>query len=105
MIFFFFGHFPKKLIFPGVLIVESIAQSSGLLLFYHKTNNYVKKKICYLTGIYNTRFIRPVYPGDQMIIKIFFKKQLCSIYLFKGIVMVKKNIVCQSTISLAVCDK
>ncbi|VFP83643.1 3-hydroxyacyl-[acyl-carrier-protein] dehydratase FabZ [Buchnera aphidicola (Cinara laricifoliae)] len=99
--FFFFGHFPKKLIFPGVLIIESIAQSGGLLLFHHKQNDCINKKICCLTGIYNTRFIRPVYPGDQMIIKIYFKKQLCGIYLFKGKVTVQETIVCQSTISLS----
>ncbi|VFP78144.1 3-hydroxyacyl-[acyl-carrier-protein] dehydratase FabZ [Buchnera aphidicola (Cinara cuneomaculata)] len=99
--FFFCGHFPKKFIFPGVLIIESIAQSCGILLFYYKKNNCIKKKICCLTGIYNTRFIHPVYPGDQMIIKTCFKKQLGGIYLFKGIVTVKKLIVCQSTLSLS----
>ncbi|VFP84917.1 3-hydroxyacyl-[acyl-carrier-protein] dehydratase FabZ [Buchnera aphidicola (Cinara splendens)] len=99
--FFFFGHFPKKYIFPGVLIVESIAQSSGFLLTYSKKNTTVNSKICGLTGIYDTSFINPVYPGDQMIIKSCFKKKLSGIYIFSGIVMVKKNIVCKSTISLA----
>ncbi|WP_082253723.1 3-hydroxyacyl-ACP dehydratase FabZ family protein [Buchnera aphidicola] len=101
MIFFFFGHFPKKYIFPGVLIVESIAQSSGFLLMYSKKNTAFSNKICGLTGIYKTSFINPVYPGDQMIVESYFKKELSGIYVFSGIVMVKKKIVCRSTISLA----
>ncbi|WP_332835143.1 hypothetical protein [Buchnera aphidicola] len=98
---FFFGHFPKKFIFPGVLIVESIAQSSGILLFHYKNNTKINKKICCLTGIYNTKFIHPVYPGDQMIIEVHFKKKLFGIYFFYGIVCVNKIIVCKSTVSLS----
>ncbi|WP_075433762.1 3-hydroxyacyl-ACP dehydratase FabZ [Buchnera aphidicola] len=99
--FFLRGHFPNNFIFPGVLIVESVAQSSGLLLFYCDDNGYKQGHTFCLAGIKNTKFITPVYPGDQMIIKVFFKKKICNIYLFQGIVVVNRIIACKSTISLS----
>jgi beta-hydroxyacyl-ACP dehydratase FabZ len=63
---FFQGHFPENPVMPGVLILESMAQVAGCLFF-----NSVKepeKKLMYLTGIDKSRFRRPVFPGDQLII-------------------------------------
>ncbi|VFP79166.1 3-hydroxyacyl-ACP dehydratase FabZ [Buchnera aphidicola] len=99
--FFFFGHFPEKFIFPGVLIIESIAQSSSVLLFYYKNNVKKSKKTCCLAGVNNTTFIHPVYPGDQMIVEVFFKRKLLEVYFFYGVVLVNNIIVCKSTISLS----
>jgi 3-hydroxyacyl-[acyl-carrier-protein] dehydratase len=67
---YFQGHFPGRPIMPGVLILESMAQAAGILVFRtigHKpTENY----IYYYAGIDGARFKRPVLPGDQLEIEV-----------------------------------
>ncbi|VAX76467.1 3-hydroxyacyl-ACP dehydratase FabZ [Buchnera aphidicola] len=99
--FFFMGHFPKNFIFPGILMVESIAQVSSLLLLFHEKNQFLKKKKLSLSSIKNTRFIHPVYPGDQMLIEVFLKKKLFNFYFFDGSIIVDNIVICKSTISLS----
>lgn len=57
---FFLGHFPKYPIMPGVLILEALAQTGGILV-YEKLGT---KKIALLLNIYNAKFRKPVFPGD-----------------------------------------
>src|SRR5271170_6521170 len=61
---FFQGHFPGKPIMPGVLIIESMAQTGGLLLLQEVPDR--EKKLLYFVAIDNARFRRPVVPGDQL---------------------------------------
>ncbi len=62
---FFSGHFPNHPIMPGVLIVEAMAQVSGVLAMTTKDQE-AKDLIFYLAGTDNTRFKRPVVPGDRL---------------------------------------
>ena len=62
---FFSGHFPDYPIMPGVLIVEAMAQVSGVLAMATK-DQQAKDLIFYLAGTDNTRFKRPVVPGDRL---------------------------------------
>ena len=62
---FFQGHFPKKAVMPGVLIVEAMAQS-GALAMYHPGDKQVD---VLLSSIKETRFRRPVVPGDQLVLE------------------------------------
>ena len=61
---FFPGHFPSKPVMPGVLIVEALAQTGGVLLLSDVPDR--DKKIIYLVAVDNVRFRRPVVPGDQL---------------------------------------
>lgn len=65
---FFRGHFPGKPIMPGVLIVEAMAQTGGLLLLQEIPDR--EKKLLYFVAIDDARFRRPVVPGDQLRIEV-----------------------------------
>jgi 3-hydroxyacyl-[acyl-carrier-protein] dehydratase len=65
---FFQGHFPGKPIMPGVLIIESMAQTGGLLLLQEIPDR--EKKLLYFVAIDNARFRRPVVPGDQLKLEV-----------------------------------
>ena len=61
---YFQGHFPGKPIMPGVLIIEALAQTGGLLLLQEVPDR--GKKLLYFVAVDNVRFRRPVVPGDQL---------------------------------------
>jgi len=63
---FFNGHFPGNPVMPGVLIVEAMAQLSGILAFKTKNRSAADGSMYYLGGVDNARFKRPVLPGDRL---------------------------------------
>ena len=64
---FFQGHFPEYPVMPGVLIIEAMAQTGGILMFSKEEN---KGKIPLFVGIDKARFKKPVRPGDQLTIQV-----------------------------------
>ncbi len=64
------GHFPENPIFPGVLILEVMAQASGLLVF--KSPEYCPKdeNLYMLVGVDKARFKKPVVPGDRLVVEV-----------------------------------
>mgnify|MGYP000679238646 CR=1 FL=1 len=72
---FFQGHFPGYPVFPGVLILEAMAQATALLDF--KSNERPKDNLLYyFVGIDQARFKKPVYAGDQLILKVKIERQI-----------------------------
>lgn len=63
---FFNGHFPSQPIMPGVLMIEALAQTAGMLYFLTTNTKASEKDFFYLAGVDKTRFKRIVYPGDQL---------------------------------------
>jgi len=64
----FLGHFPKNPVFPGVLIVEAMAQTGGCLILQDLENRH--DKLIYFMAIDNVKFRKVVVPGDQMIMEV-----------------------------------
>ncbi|MBC7803776.1 MAG: 3-hydroxyacyl-ACP dehydratase FabZ [Candidatus Parcubacteria bacterium] len=67
---YFPGHFPHRPVMPGVLILESMAQAAGILVFRTLGSKPDDKSVYYYAGIDNARFKRPVEPGDQLMIEV-----------------------------------
>lgn len=65
---FFQGHFPERRVMPGVLIVEALAQAGGILVC--QTIPDYENKTFFLSKVDNVRFRKPVFPGDQLILKV-----------------------------------
>ena len=63
---FFQGHFPQTPVFPGVLILEALAQVSGILVLSDPDSRPENESLFLFVGIDNARFKRPVVPGDQL---------------------------------------
>ena len=66
----FTGHFPVTPVFPGLLIVEELAQASGLLAFKSREKNPSDGYVYYLAGTDKTKFKRSVIPGDQLRLEV-----------------------------------
>ncbi len=79
---FFQGHFPQKPIMPGVLILEAMAQTTGLLASL-TAGDELAGMIYYLVGIDKAKFKRPVVPGDQLMLESKYVKSKRNIWAFE----------------------
>lgn len=79
---FFEGHFPNKSVMPGVLIIEAMAQATGLLGCMSIDSKDMGDSLYYLVGVSKARFRHPVVPGDQLIIHVEFDKARRGIWCF-----------------------
>jgi 3-hydroxyacyl-[acyl-carrier-protein] dehydratase len=79
---FFQGHFPEKPVMPGVLIIEALAQATGLLAM--ESEEVAGRAIYYLVGVDKARFKRPVVPGDQVQLEVSVLKTRRGIWTFAG---------------------
>ena len=90
---FFQGHFPGHPIMPGVLILESMAQATGMLAFYSNKARSESGHVYYLVGIDKARFKKPVTAGDQLILKATLTRELRGIYRFEASARVNNVVV------------
>src|SRR5947199_3023033 len=79
---FFSGHFPDFPVMPGVLIVEAMAQTAGVLVL--KTIPDRDKKLVFLVAVENAKFRRPVVPGDQLRMEMSVVKRKASVAKMAG---------------------
>ena len=98
---FFPGHFPHRPVMPGVMIIEALAQASGILAF--KTVKVVPDSDTrfYFVAIDNARFRKPVEPGDQMLLKVTLKRAFKGIWKFHGLAEVEGVEVASAEIMVA----
>ncbi|PSW01725.1 3-hydroxyacyl-ACP dehydratase FabZ [Photobacterium lipolyticum] len=96
----FTGHFPKMPIFPGVMILEAMAQATGLLAF--KTFGAPSEnELYYFASIDKAKFRKPVVPGDQLVIDVEFLKERRGIAMFNGVAKVDGEVVCSAELKCA----
>ena len=92
---FFPGHFPGRPVMPGVLIIEALAQTAGVLAFKSVHEQHQKKPV-YFLGIDNVRFRKPVVPGDQLRLELEITKHRQAIWGFKGKALVDGKVVAEA---------
>ena len=96
----FNGHFPELPIFPGVMILEALAQATGILGF--KTTDGRKDNEMYLfASIDNAKFKQPVVPGDTMHLHVTFVKERRGMWKFYGEAKVDGKVVCTADLMCA----
>jgi 3-hydroxyacyl-[acyl-carrier-protein] dehydratase len=89
----FQGHFPDTPIFPGVLIIEAMAQATAVLGCLSMEEKPAAGSIYYLVGVDKARFKKTVHPGDQIILDIKFIKLRKNIWKFSAIASVGDKLV------------
>ena len=92
---FFPGHFPGRPIMPGVLIVEAMAQTAGVLASKSMPEEEQGRSV-YFLGIDNVRFRKPVTPGDQLRLELEITKHRQAIWGFKGKALVDGKVVAEA---------
>ncbi len=97
----FNGHFPGTPIFPGVMIVEALAQASGILAFKSRNRTLNDGFIYYLAGTDKTKFKRSVIPGDQMRLEVEIVNLRKHWLKASGKAYVGDNLVCSSLLTCA----
>ena len=81
---FFNGHFPRRPVMPGVLMLEALAQAAALLAFETLGAAPDETTVYYFAGIDGARFKRPVEPGDQLTLDVELDRMKSGIFKFKA---------------------
>ncbi|MEM7563004.1 MAG: 3-hydroxyacyl-ACP dehydratase FabZ [Pseudomonadota bacterium] len=101
---FFGGHFPGKPVMPGVLVLEAMAQATGLLAFSDLGDDH-KSKLYLLVGIDKARFRDQVLPGDQLQLSIQMKRTMRGIGQYQCQALVDDKVVAEAEIMCSVQDR
>ena len=98
---YFLGHFPDHPIFPGVLIIEAMAQAAAILSFKTMGVKPTDDAVYYFAGIDGARFKRPVEPGDQLILEVELLRMKAGIFKFKGRALVADELAVEAELTCA----
>ena len=100
---FFQGHFPGKPILPGVLIIEAMAQTGGLLLLQEVPDR--ENKLLYFVAVDDARFRRPVVPGDQLRLEVAVVSWRGTFCKLRGIASVNGDLAAEATLMCKMVER
>ena len=100
---YFQGHFPGQPVMPGVLSLESIAQTTAFLMLYELDDPL--KKNMFISGVDGVRFRRLIVPGDQLHINIRLKSKKLTLYKFEGTIKIDGKLAVQAIITSNLVDR
>jgi len=98
---FFQGHFPGRPIMPGVLIIEAMAQTGGILALLSMPQ-YLGNSSIFLMGVDKVRFRKPVVPGDQLVLELEALRSGKKVWKMQGKALVNQVLVTEAELMAAV---
>jgi len=104
----FEGHFPGHPIYPGVMILEGMAQAGGILAFKsmgEMTEEEAAQKVVYFMSIDKAKFRNPVTPGDRLEYRVSVIKNKGAIWMLKGLAYVDDALVSEAELKAMIVDK
>jgi len=102
----FQGHFPNHPIYPGVMILEGMAQTGGILAFKSLDDDIdVDSKVVYFMSIDKAKFRSPVKPGDRLEYRVSVAKNRGAVWQFEAKAFVDDKIVAQAELKAMIVDK
>jgi 3-hydroxyacyl-[acyl-carrier-protein] dehydratase len=104
----FQGHFPDHPIYPGVMIIEGMAQAGGVLAFKSmnvSSQEEIQNKVVYFMSIDKAKFRTPVTPGDQLVYKISVMKNKGAVWQLDAKAYVDDKVVAQAELKAMIVDK
>jgi 3-hydroxyacyl-[acyl-carrier-protein] dehydratase len=106
---FFQGHFPKMPVMPGVLIVEAMAQTAGILVVHSMNQDDAvgvhKERVVYFMSIEGAKFRKPVGPGDRLEMKVTALHGRRNVWKFKGEAFVEGKLVAEAQYTAMIVDQ
>lgn len=100
---FFQGHFPQRPVMPGVLIIESMAQTSAVLVV-ETLGPSAEGKLVYFMSVDSARFRKPVGPGDQLSIHVFKERSRGNVWKFRAEAKVGETLMAEATYAAMILD-
>lgn len=98
---YFVGHFPTSPVMPAVLVLEALAQATGILAFRTTESIPSGKSLYYFVGVDKARFKKPVVPGDQLILTVEVIRTVRDVWKFSGLAEVDGTVVASATLMCA----
>jgi 3-hydroxyacyl-[acyl-carrier-protein] dehydratase len=98
---FFNGHFPRRPVMPGVLMLEALAQAAAILAFETLGKEPDENTVYYFAAIDGARFKRPVEPGDQLILEATLGRMKAGIFKFQARALVGEEVAVEAELTCA----
>ncbi len=101
--YFFKGHFPNNPIVPGVIIVEAMAQTAGIVVSYN-LKDYDDKSVLFMS-VSKAKFRKPILPNDKILFEVRFLNKVKNVYKFSGLALKNDTKVSESEFSAMITYK